>query len=98
MLHTRLIGFVIVSTLIACSSKTTLDGAVAKGPFIQGSTVTLAAVSADGAPTGATFITQTSDDAGPLGATMLQKLCDPNTALVLDSYLDADGTGQGGYQ
>ena len=33
--------------------------------------------------------------AGPFGATLLQKLTDPNTGLVLDGWIDADGNAQG---
>ena len=33
--------------------------------------------------------------AGPLGATLLQRLTDPTTGIVLDSWLDADGAEQG---
>ncbi len=35
------------------------------------------------------------DMAGPLGARILELLTDPNTGLVLDSWLDADGAPQG---
>jgi hypothetical protein len=34
--------------------------------------------------------------AGPLGADLLNLLTDPDTGLVLDSWLDADGAQQGG--
>ncbi len=33
--------------------------------------------------------------AGPLGSNFLQKLADPNTGRILDSWLDADGNPQG---
>ena len=33
--------------------------------------------------------------AGPLGATLIGRLTDPATGIVLDSWLDADGTPQG---
>lgn len=33
--------------------------------------------------------------AGPYGANLLQKLTDPNTGLILDSWLDANGAAQG---
>jgi hypothetical protein len=33
--------------------------------------------------------------AGPLGGPLLQKLADPNTGLILDSWIDADGAPQG---
>jgi hypothetical protein len=32
---------------------------------------------------------------GPLGATLLQRLTDPNTGIILDSWIDADGASQG---
>ena len=32
---------------------------------------------------------------GPLGATLIQRLTDPTTGIVLDSWLDADGEPQG---
>ena len=32
---------------------------------------------------------------GPLGATMVQRLTDPNTGIVLDAWIDADGQPQG---
>ena len=32
---------------------------------------------------------------GPLGAQLIQKLADPNTGLILDSWIDADGAPQG---
>ena len=32
---------------------------------------------------------------GPLGGLYLQKLADPNTGLILDSWIDADGNAQG---
>ncbi|NOZ52220.1 MAG: hypothetical protein GXP08_03590 [Gammaproteobacteria bacterium] len=32
---------------------------------------------------------------GPLGAQLIQKLADPNTGLILDSWIDADGDPQG---
>ncbi|MCG6937540.1 MAG: hypothetical protein LJE83_05135 [Gammaproteobacteria bacterium] len=35
------------------------------------------------------------DLAGPLGASLIQKLTDPDTGIVLDSWLDADGQPQG---
>jgi hypothetical protein len=35
------------------------------------------------------------DFAGPLGATLIRKLCDPATGIVLDSWLDANSTPQG---
>ncbi len=41
-----------------------LSGAVAKGPFIRGSSVSVSPVDAAGTPTGQVFQTQTSDDAG----------------------------------
>lgn len=33
--------------------------------------------------------------AGPFGATLLQKLTDPNTGLILDGWIDADGQAAG---
>ncbi len=42
-----------------------------------------------------------SDDpnmAGPLGKTLIEKLTDPATGIVLDSYLDADATADPGAQ
>ncbi len=33
--------------------------------------------------------------AGPMGSTLVQRLTDPNTGIVLDSWLDADGATQG---
>jgi hypothetical protein len=33
---------------------------------------------------------------GPLGATLIRKLTDPTTGIVLDSWLDANGAVQGG--
>ena len=41
-----------------------LTGAVAKGPFIRGSSVGVAALDSAGTPTGALFATETDDDAG----------------------------------
>ncbi|MBS2031358.1 MAG: VCBS repeat-containing protein [Deltaproteobacteria bacterium] len=41
-----------------------VNGAVEKGPFVLGSTITLSAIDASGNPTGATFDTQTTDDLG----------------------------------
>ena len=35
------------------------------------------------------------DYAGPLGATLLRRLTDPDTGIVLDSWIDADGQGHG---
>jgi hypothetical protein len=35
------------------------------------------------------------DFAGPLGSTLIHKLCDPATGIVLDSWIDADGAEQG---
>jgi hypothetical protein len=32
---------------------------------------------------------------GPLGATLIRKLADPATGIVLDSWIDADGALQG---
>ena len=46
------------------SGTVNLTGAVEKGPFILGSTIVIAAVDADGDPTGQTFNTQTIDDLG----------------------------------
>jgi hypothetical protein len=34
--------------------------------------------------------------AGPLGATLIRRLTDPATGIVLDSWLDANGASQGG--
>jgi hypothetical protein len=31
---------------------------------------------------------------GPLGATLIQRLADPNTGIVLDSWLDANGAAK----
>lgn len=36
--------------------------------------------------------------AGPLGKTLIEKLTDPNTGIVLDSWLSSDGTWKGQYQ
>jgi hypothetical protein len=33
--------------------------------------------------------------AGPLGGPLVQKLADPNTGLILDSWVDADGVPRG---
>jgi len=33
---------------------------------------------------------------GPLGATLVRRLTDPATGIVLDSWLDADGQSSGG--
>jgi hypothetical protein len=33
---------------------------------------------------------------GPLGATLIERLTDPTTGIVLDSWLDADGKPHGG--
>lgn len=38
----------------------------------------------------------TPELAGPLGQTVLEKLVNPNSGLILDSWLDADGSVQGG--
>ena len=32
---------------------------------------------------------------GPLGATLIQRLTDPVTGIVLDTWIDADGQAQG---
>ena len=34
--------------------------------------------------------------AGPLGATLVRRLTDPDTGIVLDSWIDADGAAHGG--
>ena len=36
------------------------------------------------------------NQAGPLGSTLIRKLTDPATGIVLDSWIDADGQLQGG--
>ena len=41
-----------------------LDGAVAKGPFVLGSSIAVSTVDDEGAPTGDVFNTQTVDDLG----------------------------------
>ena len=41
-----------------------VNGAIQKGPFVLGSTVTLSAIDTSGVPTGQVFNTQTSDDLG----------------------------------
>jgi hypothetical protein len=33
---------------------------------------------------------------GPLGETLIRRLTDPNTGIVLDSWIDANGDPQGG--
>jgi hypothetical protein len=48
----------------ADGGKVTLTGAVAKGPFIEGTTVTVSPVDSSGNTTGAAFSTMTSDNAG----------------------------------
>jgi len=61
----------VIFTVGACKSSvdngdqpTMITGAVEKGPFVLGSSVSLSPVSAQGQPTGETFNTQTNDDAG----------------------------------
>jgi hypothetical protein len=46
------------------SLRVTLSGAVAKGPFVRGSSVSASPVDAAGTPTGELFSTETTDDAG----------------------------------
>lgn len=51
--------------LVACHPGADhIDGSVAKGPFVLGSTVTVSAITADAEPTGDVFVGQTSDDTG----------------------------------
>jgi len=48
---------------------TILRGAIQKGPFVLGSSVTLAAIDSNGASTGQIFSTQTTTDLGDFGVT-----------------------------
>jgi hypothetical protein len=52
------------------SPRVTLSGAVAKGPFVRGSSVSASPVDAAGMPTGESFSTETTDDAGRFDLTM----------------------------
>ena len=75
MKHLKILVFALVAMLASCGSeeggggsapteKTTVDGIVEKGPFVQGSKVTLYDLDGDMTQTGLQFVTTTSNDLG----------------------------------
>ena len=75
MKHLKILVFALVAMLASCGSeeggggsapteKTTVDGIVEKGPFVQGSKVTLYDLDDDMTQTGLQFVTTTSNDLG----------------------------------
>ena len=62
------LSFQSVVTTMGCGSTepghVTLNGAVQKGPFVVGSSITVSPLDANGGPTGQTFLTQTTNDKG----------------------------------
>ena len=85
MKHLKILVFALVAMLASCGSeeggggnapteKTTVDGIVEKGPFVQGSKVTLYDLDGDMTQTGLQFVTTTSNDLGNFTFTLLRRL------------------------
>ncbi len=60
-----LVAWLLASACVGCGDKSvSLSGAVHKGPFVLGSTITVSPLDKKGNPTGKTFLTQTKNDKG----------------------------------
>jgi hypothetical protein len=96
-----LLAAAMVTGAMACSSKddgsageavaVSLRGAVQKGPYVLGSTVTVSELDSKASPTGKTFLTQTSNDKGEFAVEFAAK---DQVALQGDGYYFNEVTGK----
>ena len=95
MKHLKIFFLALAATLVACSSdengnapatKTTVGGIVEKGPFVQGSKVTLYDLDDEMTPTGRQFSTTTSNDLGNFSFTSPIQLSGHYAELETSGY------------